>query len=61
MLSPDGSAAGLIELGFCDAIPYALETGWLAGAAGFEPLHLRIGIRPDSQLGAGEVEHAHLD
>jgi hypothetical protein len=26
-------------------------TAWL-GAAGFEPLHLRIGIQPDSQLGA---------
>jgi hypothetical protein len=22
-----------------DPIPYALETDWLAGAAGFEPLH----------------------
>ena len=32
-----------------------------AEAAGFEPLRLRIGIRPDSQLGAGEFEHAHLD
>jgi hypothetical protein len=30
-----------------DPIPYAL--------------HLRIGIRPDSQLGAGVVEHAYLD
>ena len=38
-----------------------LETDSLVGALGFEPLHLRIGIRPDSQLGAGEVEHAHLD
>ncbi len=26
----------------CDPIPYALETDWLAGAAGFEPLHLEI-------------------
>jgi hypothetical protein len=26
-------------------IQYALETDSLAGAAGFEPLHLRIGIR----------------
>ena len=25
-----------------DPIPYALETDWLAGAAGFEPLHLEI-------------------
>jgi len=30
-------------------IPYALETDWLVGAAGFEPLHPRIGIRQDSQ------------
>jgi hypothetical protein len=46
-------------------------TGWLGRRdsnlcirnlrpAGFT-LHLRIGIRQDSQLGAGEVEHAHLD
>jgi hypothetical protein len=26
-----------------------LETDWPVGAAGFEPLHLRIGIRSDSQ------------
>jgi hypothetical protein len=26
-------------------IPYALVTDWPVGAAGFEPLHLRIGIR----------------
>src|SRR6185436_3613989 len=25
-----------------DPIPYALETDWPVGAAGFEPLHLRI-------------------
>ena len=25
-----------------DPIPYALETDWLVGAAGFEPLHLEI-------------------
>jgi hypothetical protein len=25
-----------------DPIPYALETDWLAGAAGFEPPHLEI-------------------
>jgi hypothetical protein len=42
-------------------LQYALETDWLAGAAGFEPLHLRIGVRHDSQLGAGGFEHAHLD
>jgi hypothetical protein len=28
-----------------DPIPYALETDWPVGAAGFEPLHLRTGIR----------------
>ena len=27
-----------------DPIPYALETDWLVGAAGFEPLHLEIRI-----------------
>jgi hypothetical protein len=32
-----------------DAIPYALETDWPLGVAGFEPLHFRIGIREDSQ------------
>ena len=26
----------------CDPIPYALETDWPVGAAGFEPLHLEI-------------------
>jgi hypothetical protein len=26
----------------CDRIPYALETDWLAGAAGLEPLHHQI-------------------
>ena len=25
-----------------DPIPYALETDWPVGAAGFEPLHLEI-------------------
>jgi hypothetical protein len=33
------------------AIPNALETDWLAGAAGFEPLHIRIEICQDSQPG----------
>ncbi len=32
-----------------DATPYALETDWPVGAAGFEPLHFRIGIGQDSQ------------
>jgi hypothetical protein len=31
--------------------PYALEADWPVGAAGFEPLHIRIGIRQDSQPG----------
>ena len=34
-----------------DPIPYALETDWLVGAGGFEPLHFRIEIRQDSQPG----------
>jgi hypothetical protein len=40
---------------------YALETDWLAGAGGFEHLHLRIGIRQDSQLGGAGLELAHLE
>ncbi len=31
-----------IRIGKRDPIPYALEADWLVGAAGFEPLHLRI-------------------
>ncbi len=34
-----------------DSIQYALETDCPVGAAGFEPLHTRIGICPDSQPG----------
>ena len=34
-----------------DPIPYALETDWPVGAAGFEPLHSGIEIRQDSQPG----------
>ena len=34
-----------------DSIQYALETDWPVGAAGFEPLHIRIGICQDSQPG----------
>jgi hypothetical protein len=40
-------------------IPYALETDWPVGVAGFETLHFRIGVRQDSQLGAG-FEPLHL-
>jgi hypothetical protein len=36
-----------------DPIPYALETDWPVGTAGLETLHFRIGVRQDSQLGAG--------
>jgi hypothetical protein len=43
------------------AIPYALETDWPVGAAGFEPLHLRIRIREDSPLGAAGFEPTHLN
>jgi hypothetical protein len=42
---------GLV-IGKRDPIPYALETDWPVGARGFEPLHLRIGIRQDWQLRA---------
>jgi hypothetical protein len=45
-----------------DAFPYALETDWLAGAAGFEPLHLMRTrqdsppMRRDSNLCISEFE-----
>ncbi len=43
-------------------IQYALDTDWLAGAAGFERLHIRIGILPRlSGRGAGlELAHHEL-
>jgi hypothetical protein len=44
-----------------DPISYALETDWPVGAAGFEPLHIRIGIRQDSQPGGAGLELAHLE
>jgi hypothetical protein len=34
-----------------DPIPYALETDWPVGAAGFEPLHLGLQLAQDSQPG----------
>ena len=43
-----------------DPIPYALETDWPVGAAGFEPLHLRIEFA-NTLSRTGEVEHAHLE
>src|SRR5258708_3381854 len=57
------STPGVIERGV--TYPGSRECGsdvagdWLAGAAGFEPL--QIGVRQNSPLGAGELEHAHLD
>src|SRR3981081_1851447 len=39
----------------CDA----LETDWLVGAPGFEPLHFRIGIHPDSQP-RGQDSHLRI-
>jgi hypothetical protein len=41
-----------------DPIPYALETDWPVGAAGFERLHLRIEFA--KTLSSGR-EHAHLE
>jgi hypothetical protein len=41
--------------------PYALETDWPVGAAGFEHLHIRIGIFQDSQPGGAGLELAHLE
>jgi hypothetical protein len=40
-----------------DPIPYALETDWPVGAAGFEPLH-RMRRREDSNLCISESEFA---
>jgi len=39
----DLACDGLLALAR-DPIPYGLETDWLAGAAGFEPLHCGIEI-----------------
>ena len=39
---------------------YASETDSLAGADGFEPLHIRIGIRQDSSPGSGTRTCASL-
>jgi hypothetical protein len=36
-----------------DPISYALETDWPVGAAGFEPLHIRIGTTKTLSLGGG--------
>jgi hypothetical protein len=44
-----------------DPIPYALETDWPVGAAGFEPPHSGIEIRQDSSLGAAGSEPLHLE
>ena len=44
-----------------DSIPYALETDWPVGAAGLEPLHIRIGICEDSQPWGAGLELAHLE
>ena len=44
-----------------DPIPYALETDWPVGAGGFEPLHVRIGIRQDSQPGRRDSNLCILD
>ena len=60
-----GSQKNLTDRYFCaferDPIPYALETDWPVGAAGFEPLHIRIGICQDSQPGGAGLEFAHLE
>jgi hypothetical protein len=42
-------------------IPYALETDWPVGAAGFEPLHSRMGIGQTLSLGGGIRTSALLD
>jgi hypothetical protein len=42
----------------CDPIPYALETDWLAGAAGFEHLHSRIGIAKTLSARGGRTQNS---
>ena len=42
--NPDESSSSYLRFSLfthfeCDPIPYALETDWPVGAAGFEPLH----------------------
>jgi hypothetical protein len=44
-----------------EPIPYALEIDWPPGAAGFEPLHLRIAMHEDSPPGGSGLELAHLE
>jgi hypothetical protein len=41
-------------------LQYAVETDWLAGAAGFEPLHMESEFATTLSPGAG-LEHAHLE
>ncbi len=41
--------------------PYALDTDWPVGAAGLEPLHIRIGIRQDSQPGGRDSNLRNLE
>ena len=60
LIDIDGTIRHLEETRLPD-LAAVLNRDWLAGAAGFEPLHLRIGARHNSQLGAGGFEHAHLD
>ena len=44
-----------------DPIPYALETDWPVGAGGFEPLHIRNGIRQDCSAWAEGFEPLHIE
>jgi hypothetical protein len=41
-----------------DPIPYALETDWPVGAAGFEPLHLKIGIAKTLSSGREDIDYS---
>jgi hypothetical protein len=43
-----------------DLIPYALETDWPLGAAGFETLHLHYANSQGSQARAGGFEPLHF-
>jgi hypothetical protein len=50
-----------LDSGWRGPIPYALETDWPVGAPGFEPLHFRIGIHPDSQPRGQDSHLRHLE
>jgi hypothetical protein len=51
---PRASSIGSAKL----AIPYALDSDWPVGAAGFEPLHLKIGIAKSLSSGREDIDYS---